>query len=179
MQEHELDQLSDEQFWEHARALAHHAPPASPAKEYLECELSGGRCLIPLEMLDEVVPSPRRFAFLPATPRWMIGLAAWHGEIIAVIDLDAFLAGGTARSISSEGMLLIAQHEDTPVGLLVPAIGQSVPVEDSAISSMDTSWFLAERAALGKGTLAGAVILDMPQLLSEVVKHIEMTTSYG
>src|SRR5438876_7854625 len=100
-----LEQLSDEEFWRYARKLAstinrartgviHHAPT-----EHLVCKLSRGYCLVPLTALYEVVQPPQGrhktypYTLLPAVPQWMLGLVAWRGETIAVIDLDAYLTG--------------------------------------------------------------------------------------
>src|SRR5579863_8026063 len=87
-----LDQLSDDDFWRAAQTLAAQESPLAATREYLECELSQHRCLAPLDALSEVCLPPRQYAFLPALPWWACGLAAWHGEVICVVDLAAFLS---------------------------------------------------------------------------------------
>jgi len=182
-----LEQLSDEEFWDYARQRAQQAPAAQPA-EYLECALSKGYCLIPLAALNEVVLPPHRFAMLPATPEWMPGVVAWRGEVIAVIDLSMHLSGHTVDL--SNSILLIAHHAGIPLGLLVPAIGQTTSIEQDMRVSLTVEepkanvelappWYLPTRARYVKGAQREAIILDVPLLLAEAVQHIETAASNG
>jgi chemotaxis signal transduction protein len=178
-----LDQLSDEQFWEYARALADRASSTTLAQEYLECILSNGRCLVPLAALDEVLLSPHRFAFLPAAPQWMAGLTAWHGETIAVIDLDAYLSQQPTGRRSAEGMMLIAHDDGRSLAILVSAIGSTLPMHEAEDSATDASlelpaWYLPSRASCAQGVLADAVILNIPLLLAKALEEIEIPTAY-
>src|SRR5260370_32132321 len=57
----------------------------------------------------------------------MCGIAAWHGETIAVIDLDLYLSvNGNA---SPDAMLLVASHAELTMGLLVPGVGQTTTIQ--------------------------------------------------
>lgn len=177
-----LDQLSDEEFWEYARTLADRTSLLPVTQEYLECMLSSGCCLVPLAVLDEVVLSPQRFAFLPASPYWMAGLVTWHRETIAVIDLDAYLSQGPTSSKVAEGMVLIAHSEHVSLGLLVGSVGRILPMDDVVFASESAAlpaWYLPSRAMLVKGIVADAVILDIPLLLAGMAKEIEIATPYG
>jgi chemotaxis signal transduction protein len=180
----QLDRLSDEQFWEYARTLANRASPTPLAQEYLECFLSNGCCLVPLAALDEVVLSPSRFTFLPAAPHWMAGLAAWHGETIAVVDLDVYLSQHSVSRRAVDGMVLIAHDAYTTLGLLVSVVGRAIPMDvvasasDSDLSRLPT-WCLPSRSTCVKGMLADTVVLDIPLLIAEAVKEIEIITPYG
>jgi chemotaxis signal transduction protein len=163
-----LEQLSDEEFWRHAHELALEAPAETPSIEYLKCELGCGDYLIPLTALYEVVPSPHQFALLPSTPAWMPGVFAWHGETIAVVDLDAYLLANASQSVndpawsSSPGYslthetptwtLLVANHCGLPVGLLVPASSLIMTTEKSDHEPSD--------------------VLDLPIVLTELVQQI-------
>ncbi len=181
-QVYRLDQLSDEQFWEYARTLAKSTSLTPPTQEYLECVLSNGCCLVTLAALEEVVLAPQRFTLLPASPYWMSGLAAWHGETIAVIDLDAYLSQHSTSSRATEGMVLIAHSESITLGLLVNAIGRTFPIKEVALVNDPPalpSWYMPSRAMFVKGMVADAVILDIPLLLAKTVKDIEITTPYG
>ena len=196
-----LDQLSDEGFWNAARALAVQEPPLAATREYLECELSQHRCLLPLDALREVcLPPhnrgvqplweksnmPRPYACLPALPWWARGLAAWHGEVICVVDLDAYLSAhlsesgqgerdddylSSGESVAQPGMLLVALHHAIPLGLHVRAIGQTRAVgADLARPTCPAPvWIDPARAALVAGMLGDAVILDLPALLDAVM----------
>ena len=179
-----LAQLSDEEFWAYARKLAHQVPAAAQPEECVTCKLSRGDCLIPLTALYEVVRPPHQLALLPAIPEWMPGIVAWRGETIAVIDLDAYLSGYPA-DLPDEGILLVANYAGLPVGLLVPTIGQTTPLQsEEPIPSMDVinqdhSWYLPTRAALVKSKQGEALVLDVPLLLADVVQQIETAATHG
>jgi chemotaxis signal transduction protein len=189
-QSRRLEQLSDDEFWAYARRLAVSAPLASPPEEYLTCVLSretGWQCLIPLATLYEIVRPPHRIAPLPAIPAWMKGLVAWRGEIIAVVDLNAYLSGDSMDG-PHEGMLVIANYAGLPLGLLVSACGAVIsaqgedslpppaaPNEGEAVPS----WWLAGRAAYVKGVRDKLLVLDMDGLLGLMVQEIGGAASNG
>ena len=172
-----LAQLSDEEFWAYARKLAHQVPAAAQPEECVTCKLSRGDCLIPLTALYEVVRPPHQLALLPAIPEWMPGIVAWRGETIAVIDLDAYLSGYPA-DLPDEGILLVANYAGLPVGLLVPTIGQTTPLQSGGVNQLP-SWYLSSRAAFVKGLQGEAPVLDLPLLLAHAVQQIETAASYG
>lgn len=170
------DQTSDARFWDYARERARQQPALAPEREYLECLLAGERCLIPILALREVGLAPRRYAFLPALPSWVRGLAPWQGEAIVVVDLAAYLSGQPMRDAPTEGMLLVALHEFMPIGLHSSAIGQTITLaQDAARSSAEPvpAWIAPARAALIKETHAGAALLDLPALLGDVIVHLQ------
>ena len=183
-----LEQMSDEEFWNYARQRASVAsrisfPEQDDQDQYLECKLSSGYCLLPLRAIIEVVPPPHRFARLPSTPGWMCGIAAWHGETIAVIDLDLYLSG-TGNS-SPDAMLLVASHAELTIGLLVPGVGQTTTVQLEQMMPATTlecepaTHFVLRFASAGskgstqedvvRGIYDGRTVLDAPALLSGVV----------
>lgn len=88
-----LEQINDQEFWQHAKKLAQ-TPFTTPVKteEYLECELVSERAIIPLASLQEVTPAVQHLAQLPTSPRWMAGVIAWRGQAIAVVDLAAYFS---------------------------------------------------------------------------------------
>ena len=131
-----LERLSDEEFWSYAHELASPIPTDTEAETlsegYLRCQLRCGDYLIPLTALHEVMLPPQDdreahpYALLPAIPAWMVGVFAWRGETIAVIDLDAYfstIVTGPGNDPTSAFTLLIADCSGTPIGLLVPTIG--------------------------------------------------------
>ncbi len=165
-----LEQLSDEEFWRYAHELSLQAPTETPPVEYLKCELGCGDYLMPLTALYEVVPSPHQFALLPSIPTWMPGVFAWHGETIAVVDLDAYLLANASQPVndparsSSSGYslineapiwtLLVANHSGLPVGLLVPASSLTMTTGKSDHEQSE------------------AVVLDLPIVLRDLVQQI-------
>ncbi len=181
---HDLEQMSDEEFWTYARKRASVGPQISSHEgdyqdHYLECELSRGKCLIPLKVVAEVVPPPHRFVKLPMTPGWMCGIVAWRHETIAVIDLDMYLYGTDTSHF--DGMMLVASYADLTVGLLVPAIGLTTTVQfEQMIPSTGPSMFYTPmRAGMLSGEHAEAPVLDVFALLPDVVQQIGMAAHYG
>src|SRR5579871_5787505 len=82
-----LVQMTDEEFWQRARAQAAQAatllsPSASEAlHQYLQCELQRGTWFAPLRAIEAVIPAPSPLARLPFAPPWLQGVKAWRGEI--------------------------------------------------------------------------------------------------
>ena len=175
-----LAQMSHEEFRNYARELACIIPGNTQPAEYLKCLLSSSQYLLSLTALYEVVMPPHRFAFLPAMPAWMLGLVAWRSEVIAAIDLEAFLSqsAASANESLSEGSLLIAAHDSLPVALYVPAIEltktfqieQVLPPAEAPNST---------QAPFVKGMYGSAHVLDVAALLSDVVQRIGTATSDG
>jgi len=161
--------LSDEAFWDYARELAGQIAAAEYPEEYLECLLQRVSRLIPLNALYEVVAPPHFIAVLPAMPPWMPGIVAWRGESIAVIDLESYFSHQPVALAHGgyEGTLLVASYEGLPVGLLVPGvreIRQNVPHEVKMQAAEEQE---------------EALIIDIPSMLAEALRHIGTATSYG
>ncbi|SRR5579884_1727041 len=183
-----LEQLSNDDFWRLAVDIAQVAPMAQVASDdYLECVLAHGRCLLPLVVLREIVSPPYYFSRFPATPVWMVGIGAWRGEIIAVIDLDAYLFHHPARSPHNvtNATLVVAQLDDLTLGFLVRDVGavtaldveQIVPIEQAS------TWYthLQKEVVIGVKCDGGgkrqldseALLLDMPILVQDIVQHLK------
>src|SRR6266700_582842 len=119
------EQLSNEEFWNLAAQRARSVPTIQAgANESLLCTLGHGYCILPLKMLSEILTPPHYFSFFPVPPLWMPGVSAWRGEIIAVVDMDAYLFFNPPVSPGGheEGMLLVAQHDDLKLGLFVSSV---------------------------------------------------------
>jgi len=155
-----LGNMSEEEFWAFARKQAS-GDAVSPSSEnaraghYLECVLRQRSCLLPLAAIEEVIPSPARYALLPAMPRWMPGLAAWRGEVMAVVNLEAYLSGIDLPSTG--GLLLCMSHANLALGLFLPAIGPTI----------------------APGKEQGTDVLDIDTLLTDVVRQIGMAAHNG
>lgn len=195
-----LKQLSEKDFWDYAeRAAAYTLPTQTlpdepePSDAYLVCALGSLGCVLPLADLRAVVPSPASFSLLPDTPGWMQGLAAWSNTILAAVDLQAYLLQGRPSSVRSPAMLLVAQYEDLFLGLLAPVIGtmlnpDSVPWR--SLAQVETAYRFSCPDAI-KGILLDTkdvmdmeememlLLLDIPVMLSNIVKQIQTTTAYG
>jgi chemotaxis signal transduction protein len=176
-----LEQLDDEQFWNYAVELAH-SPPVDAVliDEYLMCELEKGSCVLPLATLREVVAPPHQFTLLPAAPPWMLGVGAWRGETIAIIDLNAYLSNTTAP-LHSDGMLLVAQLDGLTLGLFVSAVGSmtTLAIERMELPGQAFAWYTPPCAEAIKGVYRDmisqveALILDIPIIVNDVVQHIK------
>lgn len=179
----DLEKLKDEDFWEYARQRARATPEPSSHTEYLECKLDNKSCLVALRDLAEVIPPPHRLASLPGMPDWMVGIIAWRGETIAVIDLDRYLHPRQEAEPASptSGMLLVASQEGRTFGLLVPAIGLTTPITAEQIISLSvlTDFALAEKGEIIAGTHTDLPILNISALLVRLVQQIGIATNHG
>jgi chemotaxis signal transduction protein len=195
-----LKQLSEKDFWDYAQRAAVSTLPTQtgaddhePSDAYLVCDLGSLGCVLPLADLHTVVPSPAYFSLLPDTPGWMPGLAAWSNEILAVIDLRAYLLQGTPASTRSPAMLLVTQYEDLFFGLLTPIIG-TIPHLDTvhwqSPEQVETTCHFACPAALkgisrntkdimGMEEMEMALLLDTPVMLANIVKQMRKMAVYG
>ncbi len=175
-QAHYLEQISDQEFWQHAEKLANVQFVSSvKSEEYLECELTLGRVIIPLAALQEITPAVHHLAQLPASPLWLSGITAWRGQTIAVIDLIAYFAKKHAQMYNDQ-VLLIAQAADITLGLTVTIRGTHTTILDEHIQPFDATT-LAKTDPLVEiiqGIYAGAFILDMPTLLTTMVQRLQV-----
>ena len=169
----ELASLSNEAFWEYARELAQSIEQAVHPEEYLECRLRDGLCFLALDALYAVVLPPHSIAVLPASPPWMSGIVAWRGEVIAVIDLEAYLSAQPIEC-AQEGTLLIVHFQDLPIGLLVAGVEKT---------RRRASKVELERALPGEAEqdepLDESLVVDVPSLLADALRRMGTATIYG
>lgn len=171
-----LEQISDQEFWQHAKKLAQ-TPFVSPVKadEYLECELLPERAIIPLAALQEVIPTSQHLAQLPTSPFWMLGVTAWRGQTIAVIDLSAYFAQERVQA-QRDQVLLIAQAAGITLGLTASIRGThtSIPEEEIQPFNPKTSAKADTLVEVIQGTYAGTFILNIPSLLTTLVQRLQV-----
>lgn len=173
-----LEELSNEEFWDYAFEAARPATasPTSPApqrEEFLICEIGTQYCMLPLTALLEVLPIPQHFTKLPASPQWMIGMIAWRGETLAVIDLMAYLANDIPPA-GINGQLLIAHIDDLTLGLVVSAMSEITAIDSETIASPTQR--LQAQSIVVKGQQEQAVILDVDDLLKDIIQRIRNTS---
>lgn len=191
-----LKQLSEKEFWDYAAACTHPThtlPDDEPSDAYLVCDLGPLGCVLPLADLRAVVPSPTSFSLLPDTPGWMPGLAAWSDTLLAAVDLRAYLLQDRPASICPSAMLLVTQYEDLFFGLLTPVIGtmlnldavrwqspaQVETIYNFACPSAIKGISLRPKDVMGMEEMEMALLLDIPVMLSNIVKEIRTTAAYG
>jgi chemotaxis signal transduction protein len=178
-----LEQLSDQEFWNYAQTLSQTAPtPFVPSEDHLLCVHDQRRCFLPLAALREIIPPPHSFTLLPASPPWMSGVTAWHGQTLAVVDLDAYLMCRATR-IRTDGSLLITQSDlvEETLGFLVSTIDTITTFETTQIvqSEPNLLWSHPACANVIKGIYSEGLVLDMPLVLTDIVQHIKMAASHA
>lgn len=172
---HTLEQLSDDEFWSLAHSMAEtFATPATDLHEqYLECHLHQGRCILPLEVLLEVISPPYHFSIFPTSPPWMLGVRAWREEILPIVDLEAYLKQSVAdREAVSRGggLLLIAGHEGVVLGLYVT---DAIPIHLSQKTFQALNAPASSSSHLPNGVIKGKVEPETPLLDSDLLfQHI-------
>jgi chemotaxis signal transduction protein len=183
-----LEQLNNDAFWQLATDVAHAVPVVQvPCDDYLECVLPHGHCLLPLISMREVAPPPYYFSRFPASPSWMVGIGAWRGEPIAVVDLDAYLFqhAACAPHCVKDAILVVAQLDDLTLGLLVTDVGSvtTLDVEQVVPFEQVPTWYahLQTEAIIGVKCDGGgsrqpnseALLLDMSVLVNDIVQHLK------
>jgi chemotaxis signal transduction protein len=180
-----LEQMTDEEFWQRARAEAAKAADVlSPSEsaslqQYLECELQRGKCFVPLHAIEAVIPASSPAARLPFAPRWLHGVQVWRGEIVAVVNLDDYLSG--IDTPVAGGMLLIARHPECAIGLRVPRIGltTTIELEQLAPAITPSALYAPARVEVVKGLYDECPVLDIATLLGDVTLQIEMAAHHA
>ena len=178
-----LGNMSEEEFWAYAREQAggdsvSSTPENVRASQYLECVLRQGTCLLPLAAVEEVLASPARYAILPATPHWVPGLTSWRGEVVVVVNLEAFLA--EIDMPATGGLLLCAHHAELALGLFVPTIGLTITLDEEHITHpADQEEVQGKKGAIVRGFARDVPVLDVAALLADVTRQIGMAAHYG
>ena len=173
---HSLEQMTDEEFWQHAREEAAKASTTfSPSEstalhQYLACELRCGTCYVPLHAIEAVIPASSQLARLPFAPRWVHGVLAWRGEVVAVVNLDEYLSG--VETPLSGGMLLIARHPDCAIALHVPVIGLTTTIAPEQLT-LASPLYAPARVEVVKGLYGAYPVLDAVALLDDMTHQIE------
>lgn len=179
-----LEQMTDEEFWQHAQIEAAKAATVlSPSEsaalhQYLACGLQRGKCFVPLHAIEAVIPASSPFARLPFAPRWLHGVQAWRGEIVAVVNLDDYLSN--VDTPVNGGILLIARHPECVIGLHVPGVGLTTTIEFEHLAPVITpsTLYPPTRVDAIKGLYTGHPVLDIATLLSDVTLQIEMAAHH-
>jgi chemotaxis signal transduction protein len=180
-----LEQMTDEEFWQHAHIEAAKAatilsPSDSAAlPQYLECGLQRGTCFVPLHAIEAVIPAFSLLARLPFAPRWLHGVQAWRGEIVAVVSLDNYLSNTDPPG--NGGMVLIARHPECIIGLRVPEVGSTTTIEFEQLAPLVTpsTLYTPARVDVIKGLYGGYPVLDIARLLSDMTLQIEMAAHHA
>jgi twitching motility protein PilI len=69
----------------------------------------------------EVLPVPEQVTRVPGAKSWLRGIANLRGQLLTVVDLKAFLGGGSASGERHARILVVASR-DVPTGLVVDEV---------------------------------------------------------
>ena len=183
-----FEQLNDEEFWQYAReaATSSLSSPDQP-DEYLICTLGTKHCMLPLTTVREVAPSSHQRTILPGVSYWMPGLTTWRGEIIAEIDLEAYLWSGVKHEEKSTSgyrkrqpdLLLVVQSQGVILGLAVTAVNSVVRLDVEHIVPFELApdWCLDLQPETIRGILDDVLILNIPAIFDGIVEQIKELSS--
>jgi chemotaxis signal transduction protein len=183
-----LEQMTDQEFWDYAQSLAtQQNAPATSSADALECQTEQGRYLLPLRAVREVVSPPHKLTLLPFCPPWMLGITAWQGHVIPVVDLASYFIMHKTNKLdttqhthlSSNSMLLILDDTNSLLGILLAAIGSIITLEQTQLGSPDLapSWYPQRLITTLLGVYNGSAILNPPVLITELTQQIKANTA--
>lgn len=101
----------------------------------LAFSVAGIRVLAPMDEVSEILLLPPRLTRVPGSRPWVKGIANIRGNLLPVIDLQAFL-GGKPVVTNRRSRVLVINREDVTTGLLVGQIhGMRHFHDDQSIAS--------------------------------------------
>jgi chemotaxis signal transduction protein len=183
-----LEPLSHQEFWDYAQSLAtqQNTPPTT-TEEALECQTQQGYYLFPLRALREVVSPPHKLTLLPLSPPWMLGITAWRGHIIPVVDLASYFIVHKTNELdttqhaysSSNSMLLILDGTHSLLGIQVAVVGSIITLEQTQRASPEQvpAWYPQHLITTLLGVYNGSVMLNPPVLITEMIQHIKASAA--
>lgn len=141
-----------------------------PGRKYVCFCLGTQQLGAPIEHVKEtIVTRPITKVFL--TPRWISGIINLRGDVVAVLDLSAFL-GMAPTQTTSDTRIVIARAGEPPktAGLLVDRLAEVRWVTEDRVQAAPPT-IAAEAAELieGVATLDGGepmLLLDLPKVFS-------------
>ena len=84
----------------------------------LAFKVAGIRVLAPMDEVSEILILPGRLTRVPGSRVWVKGIANIRGNLLPIIDLQAFL-GGKPIITNRRSRVLVINREDVTTGLLV------------------------------------------------------------
>jgi chemotaxis signal transduction protein len=127
----------------------------------------------------------------------MAGVCAWRGEIIAVVDMDAYLMNSTTgvpagRVEARHGILLVIQHNDCTLGLFVATVESTIALNREQMRPLEQvaqhfahvrSDVVTGAASIQVAPTAGqdqtkwseteVLVLDVPRIVNDMVQQIK------
>ncbi len=101
----------------------------------LAFKVAGIRVLAPMDEVSEILILPSRLTRVPGAKVWVKGIANIRGNLLPIIDLQAFL-GGKPIVTNRRSRVLVINREDVTTGLLVGDVqGMRHFSDDQSITS--------------------------------------------
>ena len=101
----------------------------------LAFKVAGIRVLAPMDEVSEILILPNRLTRVPGAKVWVKGIANIRGNLLPIIDLQAFL-GGKPIVTNRRSRVLVINREDVTTGLLVGDVqGMRHFSDDQSIAS--------------------------------------------
>ncbi|MEO8718321.1 MAG: chemotaxis protein CheW [Burkholderiales bacterium] len=139
---------------------------AGRATSKLGLHVGSERWLVDLTDAGEVIPVPR-ITPVPLTRPWFRGVASIRGNLFSVVDIGAFLGGGTATPGEQARLLVLSDRFRMSSALLVDrSLGLRNPdeLQERAAAAGRATWIKAEfDDAQGEYWRE----LDVPQLVQD------------
>lgn len=184
-----LANMDDEQFWAYVAACAQVVPgEQASSNDFLVGDLGVCGCLINLAAIRVVEPLPDHVSLLPRSPTWLLGIVAWSGSPLAVIDLRAYVLHCPVEPVRAPALLLVAQHNDMLLGFSVPVLGISTIFDVSRLHAPDQaeqgyeppcvgaiSGIFTDGVAMGMDDTKVSLVLDMPVILTDLVEQLRIS----
>lgn len=96
-------------------------PDADPPHRFLTVRSKGRDRPVPLSELDAIIDCPP-ISSVPAAPRWLLGVAAYRGALLSVVDLATACGDSTETDDKAGDRLLLVESGIQRIGFSVDAI---------------------------------------------------------
>ncbi len=136
------------------------------AERYLSFIISGQECALDsdriIEVLDDILITK-----IPLAPEYVIGVANFRGDLVAIVDLSLFL--GQGQSNLPEKAYLICSSKLGPVALKIDSIRDIImPEKITLAEEIDAEINLPHFLGVVSGEKGLIRILDIDSILSEI-----------
>ena len=101
------------------------------SRQYLAFNLGDEEYALDIKQISEII-KVREFTDIPRSPGFILGIISLRGVVVPVFDLLARLNLGVSEFIPTT-RIVVCQHEDVSVGLLVDSINQVVNLIDDEV----------------------------------------------
>lgn len=149
-----------------ARAKEYSRPiaPADPGgtMEFVVFLLAGEPCAIASHQVAGILPLAD-LALLPGLDPPVVGIIAWRGELLTILDLRAAIGGSAPASYENDQVLVVGEQE-AAFGILVEEVRDLQRAPASSMRPLGEG-FAAKVPFAAAMTASGVLVLDVPQML--------------